>query len=124
MAKIAAIKPKQAKYKKYMLVRYGRMNTLGFFEHHETHIPKMPTRLVVKTDRGLELGWLVGQLCPYKAGQFRLNQNQIKKYFGTSDIDLSVEQTGKLDTCHLDNQSPFAIWRAKPNLKFVRLFIL
>ncbi|MHC4572171.1 MAG: PSP1 domain-containing protein [Planctomycetota bacterium] len=96
MAKIAAIKPKQAKYKKYMLVRYGRMNTLGFFEHHETHIPKMPTRVVVKTDRGLELGWLVGQLCPYKAGQFRLNQNQIKKYFGTSDIDLSVERTGKL----------------------------
>ncbi len=95
MAKIAAIKPKQAKDKKYMLVRYGRMNTLGFFEHHETHIPKMPTRVVVKTDRGLELGQLVGQLCPYKAGQFRLDQNEIKKYFGTSDIDLSVEQTGK-----------------------------
>jgi len=95
MAKIAAIKPKQAKHRKYMLVRYGRMNALGFFEHHETHIPKMPTRVVVKTDRGLELGQLVGQLCPYKGGQFRLDQNEIKKYFGTSDIDLSVEQTGK-----------------------------
>ena len=35
-------KPKQAKSKKYMLVRYGRMSSLGFFEHNETNIPKAP----------------------------------------------------------------------------------
>jgi len=95
MAKTAAIKPKQAKHKKYMLVRYGRMNTLGFFEHRETQIPKLPSRVIVKTDRGLELGELAGQLCPYKAGQFKLNPEQIKKYFDDSNIDLSVEPTGK-----------------------------
>jgi len=95
MAKTAAAKPKQAKDKKYMLVSYGRMNALGFFEHHETRIPKLPSRVVIKTDRGLELGRLVGQLCPYKAGQFRLNQGQIKKYFDNSNIDFSVGQTGK-----------------------------
>ena len=91
----AAAKPRQAKHKKYMLVRYGRMNTLGFFEHHETKIPKVFTRVVVKTDKGLELGHLVGQLTAYKAGQFRLNSDQIKKYFDDSDIDLSIDQTGK-----------------------------
>ena len=95
MAKTAAIKPKQAKHKKYILVRYGRMSTLGFFEHHETQIPKLPSRVIVKTDRGLELGELAGQLCPYKAGQFKLNPEQIKKYFDDSNIDLSVEPTGK-----------------------------
>ena len=95
MAKTAAAKPKQAKDKKYMLVSYSRMNALGFFEHHETRIPKLPSRVVIKTDRGLELGRLVGQLCPYKAGQFRLNQGQIKKYFDNSNIDFSVGQTGK-----------------------------
>jgi len=95
MAKTAAAKPKQAKDKKYMLVSYGRMNALGFFEHHETRIPKLPSRVVIKTDKGLELGRLVGQLCPYKAGQFRLNQGQIKKYFDNSNIDFSVGQTGK-----------------------------
>ena len=95
MAKTAAAKPKQAKDKKYMLVSYGRMDALGFFEHHETRIPKLPSRVVIKTDRGLELGRLVGQLCPYKAGQFRLNQGQIKKYFDNSNIDFSVGQTGK-----------------------------
>ena len=95
MAKTTAAKPKQAKDKKYMLVSYGRMNALGFFEHHETRIPKLPSQVVIKTDRGLELGRLVGQLCPYKAGQFRLNQSQIKKYFDNSNIDFSVKQTGK-----------------------------
>ncbi len=78
-----------------MLVRYGRMNTLGWFEHHEAHIPKTPSRVVVKTNKGLELGHIVGQLCPYKAGQFRLSQDQTKKYFDNSNIDLSVDQAGK-----------------------------
>ncbi len=95
MPKAAAIKPRQAKNKKNMLVRYGRMNTLGFFEHHETRIPKVFTRVVVKTDKGLELGHLVGQLTSYKAGQFKLNSDQIKKYFDDSNIDLSIDQTGK-----------------------------
>jgi len=95
MPKATAAKPKQAKHKKYMLVRHGRMNTLGFFEHHETKIPRVLTRVVVKTDKGLELGHLVGQLTSYKAGQFKLNSDQIKKYFDDSNIDLSVDQTGK-----------------------------
>ncbi len=95
MAETAATKPKQAKNKKYMLVSYSRMNTLGWFEHHETQIPKIPSRVVVKTSKGLELGQIVGQLCPYKAGQFRLSQDQIKNYFDNSNIDLSIDQTGK-----------------------------
>ena len=81
MAKTAATRPKQAKNKKHMLVRYGRMNALGLFEHQETRIPKLTSRVVVKTDRGLELGQIVGQLTPYKAGQVRLNTDQIKKYY-------------------------------------------
>lgn len=95
MADTATTKLKQAKNKKYMLVSYGRMNTLGWFEHHEANIPKMPSRVVVKTDRGLELGHIVGQSCPYRAGQFKLNQDQIRKYFNDSEIDIAVEEAGK-----------------------------
>jgi len=96
MAKTATTKSKQAKNKKYMLVRYGRMNQLSFFEHRETYIPKVPTRVVVKTDKGLELGHLVGQFCPYKGGQFKLSQDQIKKYFDDSEIDFACEPAGKV----------------------------
>jgi len=95
MENTPVIKPKQAKYRKFMLVRYGRMSTLGFFEHQETQIPKLPGRIVVKTERGLELGELVGQLCPYKAGYFKLNPEQIKKYFDDSEIEISLESAGK-----------------------------
>jgi len=96
MVKAAPVKPKHAKSKKYMLVRHSRMDALGFFEHHETKIPRVPTRVVIKTDKGLELGHLVGQLCPYKAGQFKLDNTQIKKYFDSSNIDLSVKPAGRV----------------------------
>jgi cell fate regulator YaaT (PSP1 superfamily) len=78
-----------------MLVRYGLANSLGFFEHNEPQIRKVATRVVVKTDKGLELGYLVGHLASYKGGRFRLTDEQIRKYFGDSNIDFSREQAGK-----------------------------
>ncbi len=95
MSKVLQTKPKQARNKKNMLVRYGRMNALGFFEHHETKISKVNNRVVVKTDKGLELGYLVGQLTSYRGGQFKLNSNQVKEYFDNSDIDLACDRAGK-----------------------------
>jgi cell fate regulator YaaT (PSP1 superfamily) len=89
------VKTKQSKNKKYILVRYGRMSTLGLFEHHEGGIPKIHSRVVVKTNRGLELGYLVGRFSSYKSGQFRLTQEQIREYFDSDDADFSHGQTGK-----------------------------
>jgi len=94
MANITTEKTKQSKNKKYMLVRYGRMNLLGWFKHNEINIPQMPARVVVKTEKGLELGYLVGQCGCYRAGQFKLNRAQVKKYFENSDVDFSEEVTG------------------------------
>ena len=96
MAKTSATKPKQAKNKKYMLVRYRRMNLLGFFEHNQTRIPKGPARVVVKTDKGLELGYLTGQLSSYKGRQFRLSNDQVKKYFGDSQVDFPDRPVGRV----------------------------
>lgn len=95
MSKTLETRPRQAKHKKYMLVRYGRMNALGFFEHRETRISKINPRVVIKTDRGLELGYLVGRLTAYKGGQLRLSEEQILEYFENSDIDFSPGKTGK-----------------------------
>jgi cell fate regulator YaaT (PSP1 superfamily) len=95
MTKNLETKTKQAKHKKYILVRYGRMSTLGLFEHHEAGIIKVHSRVVVKTNRGLELGYLVGRFSSYKSGQFRLTQEQIKEYFNNDDIDFSQGSAGK-----------------------------
>ena len=89
-------RPKQGKSKKQMLVRYGRMGALGFFEHNQSHVPKVPTRIVVKTDKGLELGHLVGQLVSYKGGQFKLDPVQTQKYFDESKIDFTSRPVGRV----------------------------
>jgi len=78
-----------------MLVRYGRMNALGFFEHNETEIPKVSARVVIKTERGLELGHIIGNLSSYRGGQFKLKPEQIKEYFSNSDIDFCPPRAGK-----------------------------
>jgi len=95
MAEPSTKKGKQAKTKKYMLIRRGRMNTLGFFEHNETKIPKVNARVVIKTDKGLELAYLVGQLSAYRAGQFKLSDDQLKKYFDDNNTDFSFKGAGK-----------------------------
>ncbi len=93
MTKGPETRAKQAKNKKYMLVRYGRMNTLGLFEHHESTISKVHSRVVIKTHRGLELGHLVGRLASYRGGQFRLGAEQIMEYYDDGDVDFSRGQT-------------------------------
>jgi cell fate regulator YaaT (PSP1 superfamily) len=50
---------------------------------------------VIKTNKGLELGHLVGQLSSYRSGQLKFDSNQIKKYFDDSNIDISIDLTGK-----------------------------
>jgi len=96
MTKNAEIRAKQSRNKRYMLVRYGRMSALGLFEHHESAIPKVHTHVVIKTARGLELGELVGQLTCYRAGQFKLTEEQMREYFADSEaVDFSESQAGK-----------------------------
>ncbi len=95
MANTKPIKSIQARNRKYMLVRYGRMNLMGLFEHRLPSIPKVPTNVVVKTDKGLQLGSIIGTFTQYKSGQFRLDSGEIDKYFQDSQIDLSLRPVGK-----------------------------
>jgi len=95
MNDIVAVKPKPEKGKKYLLVRYGRMGALGLFEHSETNIPRKDTKVVIKTEKGLEIGSVVGYLCPYKGGAFKFDSDQLKKYFETSGMEVPVEIAGK-----------------------------
>jgi len=87
---------KQAKRgkKKLMLVRYGRMGLLGWFEHQENDIPKLHTRVVIKTDRGLELGAVVGPFC-YRSGQFRFTVEQVEEYMHKSGDEQTPGQKGR-----------------------------
>ncbi|MHC4220794.1 MAG: regulatory iron-sulfur-containing complex subunit RicT, partial [Planctomycetota bacterium] len=99
MVRNTAPRHKQAKNKKYLLVRFGRLNALGLFEHNLPQVPKLPTRVVIKTDRGLELGTLAGQFNLSKGCQCKLNSQQIKEYFDKSEIDYRCQRCGKIVRC-------------------------
>ncbi len=78
-----------------MLVRYGRMRLLGLFEHNEGNLPSVPTRVVVKTEKGLELGSIIGQLSSYKAGQLKIPDEELKEYYEDSEVEYSPEPAGR-----------------------------
>jgi len=71
------------------------MDILAWVEHSESDIPRTPQRVVIKTDRGLELGQVVGQVCGYRAGTFRWNPEQLENYLRRSNVDCLWGSTGK-----------------------------
>lgn len=79
---------------KWMLVRYGKMGILGWFEHNESQIPKNKSCVIVKTDRGLELGQLVGPY-NYKGGNYRFSPEQVEAYYTQGNKDISITTGGK-----------------------------
>ena len=88
-------KIQHVKHKRYMLVRHGRMKQLDVFEHSETDIPRQPTQVVVKTDKGLELGELVGYVGCYKGGRLKWDPEQLCDYYRVSDMDIPCDPVGK-----------------------------
>ena len=78
---------------KLMLVRYGHMGSMGWFKHHEAHLPKTKTRVVIKTKRGLELGDVVGPCC-YKGGQFKCGPKEVSKYYDKQVKDFPMAGDG------------------------------
>ncbi|MCK5565049.1 MAG: hypothetical protein KAJ07_07345 [Planctomycetes bacterium] len=66
--------------KKQMLVRYGRMSLMGWFSHEEAHIPKVESKVVIKTSRGMEIGGVVGPY-NYKGGNFRSSCEDVDNYY-------------------------------------------
>jgi cell fate regulator YaaT (PSP1 superfamily) len=96
MTETSGPRPRLVKGKKYLLVRYGRMNHLGLFEHNESQMPKTPARVVVKTDKGLELGYVVGLPTSYRDGRFRFTEEQICGYFAGSEMNFPSDPAGKV----------------------------
>ncbi len=87
------VKPKVQKHKKTMLIRYGLMGHLGWFEHNENEIPKTHSEVVIKTQRGLELGEVVGPFC-YRGGQFKSSCEQVERYFGGKSGEYPLSGDG------------------------------
>ena len=94
MAQNETGKQKTQKYeKKRMLVRYGVIGYLGWFDHNLREVAKIRSRVVIKTKRGLELGDVVGPLC-YHSGHFKCDSKAVEKYFGNQEKDYPMSGGG------------------------------
>jgi len=88
------VKQKPQKHeKKKMLVSYGVIGYLGWFDHNLREVPKTRSRVVIKTKRGLELGDVVGPLC-YRGGHFKSDQKTVAKYFCNQEKDYPLSGGG------------------------------
>ncbi len=87
-------KHKHSAASREMLVSYGKMGVIGWFSHNEKHLPKAHRRVVIETERGLEIGTIVGPFC-YKAGQFRKNAKQVKDYYDVGPTEYPLAPGGK-----------------------------
>lgn len=93
MSQVENAKPKWPKSEKYMLVKYGRIGLMGWFEHHESHLPRLNKYVVIKTERGLELGEVVG-LHSYRGGQFKSTPEQVESYYCNCGKDMPIGDGG------------------------------
>jgi len=87
-------KPRHNPAEKKMLVRYGKTGTVGWFTHEEKNMPKAHSRVMIKTERGLEIGEVVGRFC-YKAGTFKKTEEAVVDYYGQGVENCPITMGGK-----------------------------
>jgi len=87
-------KHKHSPSDKKMLVRYGKGCILGWFRHNEKDLPREKGKVMIKTERGLEIGEVVGKFC-YKSGVFKKSEQAVGKYYTGQTEDSPVTDGGK-----------------------------
>ncbi len=90
----AKFKPSHHPAEKKMLVRYGKMGIIGWFVHEEKNMPKASSKVMIKTERGLEIGEVVGKFC-YKSGVFKKSEDAVVDYYEVGKADCPVTGGGK-----------------------------
>lgn len=88
------LKPKHNPAEKKMLVRYGKTNIIGWFVHEEKNMPKAESKVMIKTERGLEIGEVVGRFC-YKGCAFKKSEEALVDYYGVGQAESPVGAGGR-----------------------------
>ncbi|MBN1764396.1 MAG: hypothetical protein JW860_03985, partial [Sedimentisphaerales bacterium] len=89
------VKPSGPRRERTMLVRYGKMGLIGQFRHSEREIAPGVTHVVVKTERGLELGQIISPFC-YSKGTCKIREDKMLEYWQESGPSYPVSQHGTI----------------------------
>jgi cell fate regulator YaaT (PSP1 superfamily) len=86
-------KPRHNPAEKKMLVRYGRTGLVGWFAHNEKTMLKAHSKVMIKTERGLEIGEVVGRFC-YRSGIFKKSEQAVVDYYGQGPENCPITTGG------------------------------
>jgi len=77
------------------IVRYGLLRNLGYFAHNLDHDPPPGTELVVRTDRGVELGEVIANVGE-ENGYGRVKRQDLNEYLRTGGAEYPFNNDGKV----------------------------
>ncbi len=76
-----------------ILIRYGKMGYVGQFRHSEREIPAGTTHVVVKTERGMEIGEIISPFC-HRRGYCTIPSEKIENYYKASGPNYPISTHG------------------------------
>ena len=79
-----------------MLVRYGKIGLVGQFRHSERSLPSVYTRVVVQTDRGLEMGEVISPSAAHRGCTCIVPREKIDSYVAESGPDYPFTRNGRV----------------------------
>jgi len=85
----------QRKAARAVVVRYGLMGSLGRFRHNLEVPPKRGDKLVVRTDRGVELGEVVADIADQTA-YGRITNDDLAKFLKANGPDYPFKRDGRV----------------------------
>lgn len=78
-----------------VVVRYGLMRQLGEFRHNLEKLPAPGTRIVARTERGVELGEVVISISPTRQPRC-ITSDQLKNFLRENGEDYPFRKNGKI----------------------------
>jgi cell fate regulator YaaT (PSP1 superfamily) len=84
-------KPKQA-----ILVRYGKFGLIGLFRHSERTSPHLMSRVVLQTNRGLELGEIISRAAAHNNKTCTISDEKIDSYVRQSGPNYPLSREGRV----------------------------
>ena len=82
--------------KRTVLVRYGRIRLTGQFRHSERKLPSVYTKVVVQTDRGLEIGEIISPSAAHSGCSCTIPQPHLDSFVKRSGPDYPFLRTGRM----------------------------
>lgn len=87
---------KTHKGKNTVLVRYGKFDLIGHFAHAERSLPSTMCKVIVQTNRGLEMGEIISPAAAHNHRTCTIPQERMDRYAKQASSDYPLSRKGRL----------------------------